>query len=218
MTWLYRSTSISFSTRTLPAALTCAAAEPGAGHAGAAVRGGKRPPSRQAAGRRARLERAHPPAPASRTLPTSLRPRSTSITCSAHSFSSASRSASSSASASGVLPRRRVPASGLRGGGQGSGGEGWQHAAAAAAAGAALAAGGASRQRRRHRELRRPSSPAGTARRRTRWPPCPAHQHWHQQGGSGTAHGTAPPQARRTCWSPCPARPRGTGSRGCWPR
>ena len=49
-----------------------------------------------------------------RALPTSLRPRSTSMTCSAHSFSSASSSASSAASSSGVRPRRRVPASGLQ--------------------------------------------------------------------------------------------------------
>ena len=48
-----------------------------------------------------------------RALPTSLRPRSTSMTCSARSFSSASSSASSRASASGVRPRGRVPASGL---------------------------------------------------------------------------------------------------------
>lgn len=53
------------------------------------------------------------------TLPTSLRPRSTSMTCSAHSFSSASSSASSAESCSGVAPRRRVPASGLWSGGMG---------------------------------------------------------------------------------------------------
>jgi len=46
------------------------------------------------------------------TRPTSLRPRSTSITCSARSFSSASKSASSSLSSSSFAPRIRVPASG----------------------------------------------------------------------------------------------------------
>ena len=49
-----------------------------------------------------------------RTLPTSLRPRSTSMTCSARSFSSLSSSLSSAASLSGVFPLRRVPASGLQ--------------------------------------------------------------------------------------------------------
>ena len=39
-------------------------------------------------------------------------PRSTSMRCSARSFSSASSSASSAVSSSGVVPRRRVPASG----------------------------------------------------------------------------------------------------------
>jgi len=60
------------------------------------------PPERSGARRRARA------------LPTSLRPRSTSMTCSARSLPSASSSACSAASASGVSPRRRVPASGLR--------------------------------------------------------------------------------------------------------
>ena len=47
------------------------------------------------------------PAPATR--PTSLRPRSISIRCSARSFGSASSSLSSAASSSAVAPRRRVP-------------------------------------------------------------------------------------------------------------
>mmetsp|Transcript_10236 Transcript_10236/g.35613 ORF Transcript_10236/g.35613 Transcript_10236/m.35613 type:complete len:321 (+) Transcript_10236:328-1290(+) len=67
ITWLYRSTSMSLSTTTLPI---------------------------------------------SATRPTSLRPRSTSMTCSARSFSSARSSDSSAASSSSVLPRGRVPASG----------------------------------------------------------------------------------------------------------
>ena len=68
----------------------------------------------------------HPPphTPHALTLPTSLRPRSTSITCSARSFSSARRSSSSARSSSLVAPRARVPASGLRRGGGGAGGEG----------------------------------------------------------------------------------------------
>ena len=50
--------------------------------------------------------------PVSRTRPTSLRPRSTSITCSARSFGSASRSSAIASSSSGVAPRGRVPAIG----------------------------------------------------------------------------------------------------------
>ena len=50
--------------------------------------------------------------PISATRPTSFRPRSTSMTCSARSFGSASSSAASSLSSSGVLPRGRVPAKG----------------------------------------------------------------------------------------------------------
>ena len=50
--------------------------------------------------------------PISAMRPTSLRPRSTSITCSARSFGSASNSRSSSSSSSGVAPRGRVPAIG----------------------------------------------------------------------------------------------------------
>ena len=50
--------------------------------------------------------------PGWQTRPRSLRPRSTSITCSARSFGSASSSAASAASASGVPPRGRVPAIG----------------------------------------------------------------------------------------------------------
>ena len=50
--------------------------------------------------------------PVSHTRPRSLRPRSTSITCSAFSFSSPTSSRSSAASASGVAPRGRVPAIG----------------------------------------------------------------------------------------------------------
>ena len=46
------------------------------------------------------------------TRPTSLRPRSSSIRCSARSLGSASSSASSALSSSGVAPRGRVPASG----------------------------------------------------------------------------------------------------------
>ena len=50
--------------------------------------------------------------PSSATRPTSLRPRSSSIRCSARSFGSPSSSASSAWSSSCVAPRRRVPASG----------------------------------------------------------------------------------------------------------
>ena len=50
--------------------------------------------------------------PGAQTRPRSLRPRSTSIRCSARSFGSASRSAASAASSSGVAPRHRVPAIG----------------------------------------------------------------------------------------------------------
>ena len=50
--------------------------------------------------------------PVAATRPTSLRPRSISITCSARSFGSASSSAASASSSSGVLPRGRVPAIG----------------------------------------------------------------------------------------------------------
>ena len=50
--------------------------------------------------------------PYSHTRPRSLRPRSTSITCSARSFSSASRSAAISRSSSASPPRGRVPAIG----------------------------------------------------------------------------------------------------------
>ena len=46
------------------------------------------------------------------TRPTSLRPRSMSMTCSARSFGSARSSASRRASSSGVAPRGRVPAMG----------------------------------------------------------------------------------------------------------
>ena len=45
-------------------------------------------------------------------LPISFRPRSTSMLCSASSFSSCKRSSSRALSSSGVLPRGRVPASG----------------------------------------------------------------------------------------------------------
>ena len=48
------------------------------------------------------------------TRPTSFRPRSTSITCSARSFSSASSSAERLSSSAGVAPRRLVPAIGRR--------------------------------------------------------------------------------------------------------
>ncbi len=50
--------------------------------------------------------------PYSQTRPRSLRPRSTSITCSARSFSSASSSAAIRRSSSAVPPRGRVPAIG----------------------------------------------------------------------------------------------------------
>src|SRR5438552_504743 len=50
--------------------------------------------------------------PNSATRPTSLRPRSTSMTCSAHSFSLARSSSSSWRSSSGPRPRGRVPAIG----------------------------------------------------------------------------------------------------------
>ena len=50
--------------------------------------------------------------PYSQTRPRSLRPRSTSITCSARSFSSASSSAAIMRSLSGSAPRGRVPAIG----------------------------------------------------------------------------------------------------------
>ena len=50
--------------------------------------------------------------PVSATRPTSLRPRSISITCSARSFGSASSSSARRASSSGVAPRGRVPAIG----------------------------------------------------------------------------------------------------------
>ncbi len=50
--------------------------------------------------------------PVRHTRPTSLRPRSTSMRCSARSFSLSRSSRSSSASRSGVAPRRRVPAIG----------------------------------------------------------------------------------------------------------
>jgi hypothetical protein len=50
--------------------------------------------------------------PYSHTRPRSLRPRSTSITCSARSFSSARRSEASARSSSTVAPRGRVPAIG----------------------------------------------------------------------------------------------------------
>ena len=50
--------------------------------------------------------------PYSHTRPRSLRPRSTSITCSARSFSSASRSSAIALSSSSVAPRGRVPAIG----------------------------------------------------------------------------------------------------------
>ena len=50
--------------------------------------------------------------PISATRPTSLRPRSSSIRCSARSLGSASSSAASSRSSAGVAPRRRVPAMG----------------------------------------------------------------------------------------------------------
>ena len=51
--------------------------------------------------------------PGRATRPTSLRPRSTSITCSARSFASLSSSFSRRLSSAGSAPRRRVPASGL---------------------------------------------------------------------------------------------------------
>ncbi len=50
--------------------------------------------------------------PKSQTRPRSLRPRSTSMTCSARSFSSARSPAASAVSSAGVAPRRRVPAMG----------------------------------------------------------------------------------------------------------
>ena len=50
--------------------------------------------------------------PYSQTRPRSLRPRSTSITCSARSFSSASRPSAISASSAASAPRGRVPAIG----------------------------------------------------------------------------------------------------------
>ena len=50
--------------------------------------------------------------PYSQTRPRSLRPRSTSITCSARSFSSASSSCARRWSSSAVAPRGRVPATG----------------------------------------------------------------------------------------------------------
>ena len=50
--------------------------------------------------------------PYSQTRPRSLRPRSTSITCSARSFSSASSSPAMRRSSSAVAPRGRVPAMG----------------------------------------------------------------------------------------------------------
>ena len=50
--------------------------------------------------------------PMAATRPTSLRPRSTSMTCSAFSFGSARSSASSAASSAASRPRRRVPAMG----------------------------------------------------------------------------------------------------------
>ena len=50
--------------------------------------------------------------PYSATRPTSFRPRSTSIRCSARSFGSAASSAASAASSSGLAPRGRVPAIG----------------------------------------------------------------------------------------------------------
>ena len=50
--------------------------------------------------------------PYSHTRPRSLRPRSTSITCSARSFSSASRSCAIAWSSSASPPRGRVPAIG----------------------------------------------------------------------------------------------------------
>ena len=50
--------------------------------------------------------------PYSHTRPRSLRPRSTSITCSARSFSSASRPSAITASSAASPPRGRVPATG----------------------------------------------------------------------------------------------------------
>src|SRR3982750_2511308 len=50
--------------------------------------------------------------PYTQTRPRSLRPRSTSITCSARSFSSASSSSAIALSSSTVAPRGRVPAIG----------------------------------------------------------------------------------------------------------
>ena len=50
--------------------------------------------------------------PAAHTRPRSLRPRSTSITCSLRSLASASRSLASQTSSSSVSPRGRVPAIG----------------------------------------------------------------------------------------------------------
>ncbi len=50
--------------------------------------------------------------PYSHTRPRSLRPRSTSITCSARSFGSASSSSAIRRSSSAVAPRGRVPAIG----------------------------------------------------------------------------------------------------------
>ena len=50
--------------------------------------------------------------PAAHTRPRSLRPRSTSITCSLRSLASDSRSLASSTSSSSVAPRGRVPAIG----------------------------------------------------------------------------------------------------------
>jgi len=50
--------------------------------------------------------------PGTATRPTSLRPRSTSMMCSARSFGSASSSSSRALSSASVAPRRRVPARG----------------------------------------------------------------------------------------------------------
>ena len=60
------------------------------------------------------------PGQAKRTLPTSFRPRSTSMTCSAHSFSSASSSCSSAASFEHTPPHQNVLETGR-------GGQGAQH-------------------------------------------------------------------------------------------
>ena len=51
--------------------------------------------------------------PICETLPTSFRPKSTSMTCSALSFSSANKSSSNARSSACVLPLARVPAKGL---------------------------------------------------------------------------------------------------------